>query len=232
MNGNSEILQVPFKGKDIIVLGVQNDRINTLYEKNPFNLKTPAEFAKTTFARVFQYACNNDPLIDKIVAVAKIVYPNDPVKQFQYVVGFETKGLTYVTDTDNFGENEYVAFPSITLYAQSGDCEDRATFLGALMKKVGFDVTLVILKGKNGGGHAIVGVNLSPELEALTDSGSVYYEFNGKKYYCFEGTNFIPINQIKPYFTAEGYTPLAIIPSTPQQQPLVANIRAMLKVKP
>ncbi|HQB83352.1 MAG TPA: hypothetical protein PLR50_07650, partial [Candidatus Rifleibacterium sp.] len=175
--------------------------------------------------------CNNDTAADAIVSAAKQAYPNNIANQFYYCIGFETKGLKYETDDLNFGAAEYVCLPAITLYNKSGDCEDRAILLGALMHKAGFDTSLILLNGNGGEGHAIVGVALPSEVEAQMTSGSVYYTYNGKRYYCLEATNFISMNEIKPWFDQHGYSLMAIIPANANLPVSVSSIRETLRAR-
>jgi hypothetical protein len=179
---------------------------------------------------VFRHACNNDPVIDNIINAAKQAYPNNVANQFNYCIGFETTGLSYKTDSFNFGTGEYVCLPAITLYNQSGDCEDRAILLGAMMHKAGFDVSLILLYG-TGEGHAIVGVVLPAEMEAQTTTGSVHYTYGGKKYYCLEATSFIQINELRPILDKNAYTQVAIIPANTNLPVAVGSIKETLRTK-
>ncbi len=223
---NQESLSLKLNGRLIPNLQANNDRINNYYSSS----LSVADIADTTYARVFRHACNYDPTIDQIYEVSKIVYPNDFANQINYCIGFVTKGVTYKEDIISFSENEYVCTPSMTLYKQSGDCEDQAILLAALMKKVGFEVALILFYGTSGG-HAIVGLNLPPELEAQTNSGAVYFDYYGKRYYCLEATGYCGINDYRPYYIANGYSLAAVIPSDPTLPVLKGSVKALLREK-
>ena len=231
LTSNAESAIINFSGSGISLAKADNDRLNHLYTANPFVLSTPEGFAGTAYARIFRHACNNDTAADAIVSAATQAYPNNIANQFYYCIGFETKGLKYETDDLNFGAAEYVCLPAITLYNKSGDCEDRAILLGALMHKAGFDTSLILLHGNGGQGHAIVGVVLPSAVEAQMTSGSVYYTYNGKRYYCLEATNFISMNEIKPWFDQHGYSLMAIIPANVNLPVSVSSIKETLRAR-
>jgi hypothetical protein len=210
ITGNTEYLTVNFNGKAMTARKCDNDRLNVLYIDS-YRATNETDLSQSAFAKVFQHACQNDEVADMIIGAAQQAYPNDPINQLNYAIGFETKGLGYQTDDQTFGEGEYVSVPTVTLYNQIGDCEDRAILLGAILHKLGFDVSLILFQGPNGG-HALVGLSLPNELQGLVTSGAVGFPHQGKTYYCLEATNYAGINEYRPHFESERYSLWAIIP--------------------
>lgn len=72
--------------------------------------------------------------------------------------------------------------PSEFLTQKTGDCDTKALFAYSILKKLGFDVA-VLMGEVNGGYHAMLGVNvLNPPVKTR------YVKFNGKNYYPWEVT--------------------------------------------
>jgi hypothetical protein len=76
--------------------------------------------------------------------------------------------------------------PSEFISTMKGDCDTRTLLLFTLMKKMGYDVSIV-----NGPGHSMLGCNLLPE-----NPSSVFIENNTSRYYFWETTFFYNQNGI------------------------------------
>ena len=84
----------------------------------------------------------------------------------------------------------YTKYPVETLVEGSGDCDNLATLLAAILRAGGLDV-VVLLVIADGSGHAMVGVALPRAPKHITYFGKkyyTYYTYNGKKYYLCEAT--------------------------------------------
>jgi RNA polymerase subunit RPABC4/transcription elongation factor Spt4 len=84
--------------------------------------------------------------------------------------------ITYSSDSDTYGQDEYWAFPVETLYMETGDCEDKSFLYASIVEAMGVDAVLLLYDD-----HVAVGV-------ADNDVVGWYYEYNGVKYYYAETT--------------------------------------------
>ncbi len=70
------------------------------------------------------------------------------------VLAFTQQCIKYAADVDQSGAAvEYPKYPLESLMEEKGDCEDHAILMAALLKRMGFDVAILICPG-----HAAVGV--------------------------------------------------------------------------
>lgn len=63
----------------------------------------------------------------------------------EFVLAFVQYSFDYVSDMNNYGMDEYFAYPAETLMNGSGDCEDTSILCSALWKACGYKVALVVL---------------------------------------------------------------------------------------
>lgn len=114
-----------------------------------------------------------------------------------YLLTFVQEAITYASDKDLYGINEYWAFSTETIMRGYGDCEDTAFLCAALFKAAGFDTAMVLLPG-----HAMTGVylpNHTLEYPNEFDTKDVYgrtitqylitEEINDKMFYACETTH-------------------------------------------
>ena len=64
--------------------------------------------------------------------------------------------IEYVSDAEQYGQEEYVASPDETLRTRKGDCEDHVLLVGSFCEAIGLEVRTVLMpEVKAGeGGHA------------------------------------------------------------------------------
>lgn len=100
----------------------------------------------------------------------------------QSIIKF-VRSVTYVTDVQSEGYDEYPRYPIETLVEHEGDCEDSAILLASIMQASGLSPVLLITNPSVTPGHAAVGVagKRSPEL--------MYYRYEGKNYTYVEATD-------------------------------------------
>ncbi len=94
--------------------------------------------------------------------------------------------ITYETDMEVHGVNEYWNFPLETLYLGKGDCEDTVLLSMILLHHMGFDTAMLVYFPEVGEGHAALGLVMDEV------SGSEYW-YNGVKYLYVETTNTLGI---------------------------------------
>jgi hypothetical protein len=90
--------------------------------------------------------------------------------------------LKYLPDSI-LGLEDYEKYPVETLMDDGGDCEDKAILCAALLKKMGYDVSMIFIETDDKSrSHIALGVNMQEVHE-----GS-YFPRNGKQYYYVETT--------------------------------------------
>lgn len=87
------------------------------------------------------------------------------------------QSLTYRTDSESTGLEEYPRYPLETLAAGGGDCEDTAILAAALLSEMGYDPALIEFPG-----HISLGVRCDGA------SGRTSYESGGNQYCYLETT--------------------------------------------
>lgn len=89
------------------------------------------------------------------------------------------QSMQYTQDEPTTGYNEYPKYPFETLVDRGGDCEDTCILLGAVLKAMGYDVVLLLLRDAN---HMALGVAGEDAVQ-----GS-YYIHEGTKFYYVDTT--------------------------------------------
>ncbi len=117
-------------------------------------------------------------------------------EQLCYTVSFVQQTIQYVQDLSETGEIiEYPKYPVETLMEQTGDCEDQVILAAALLKRMGYEVALLILPT-----HVALGISGFSNLKGahVTDPAS------GICYYYTETTahSWLP-GEVPPKFQAE-----------------------------
>lgn len=98
-------------------------------------------------------------------------------EQVAFVIDY-VQNLPYVPDDVSKGYDDYTKFVTETIAEGSGDCEDTAILMAALLQSepFGYDSVLILLPG-----HMATGVY-------GTDLSGTYYTYQGRDYYYLETT--------------------------------------------
>jgi len=130
------------------------------YIADPFD----REYIQELIDRIEEFCSENGIPRDEIADVA-----------LRFVQHFE-----YAKDEVTQGVLEYPKFPMETLLHEGGDCEDSSIILGAILRELGYDVTILLLPNKH---HMMLGVSLD------SDVGGAHVEHEGTAYTLVETTN-------------------------------------------
>lgn len=96
-------------------------------------------------------------------------------------VQFVQTVFEYETDPDGRNAVEFPKYPLETIFDGTGDCEDTAILLAALLNDLGFDTGLLYVPDP---GHLAVAVRVPDDY---TDGA--YYDFNNRRYVYIESTS-------------------------------------------
>jgi len=128
-------------------------------------------------SRVFgTYVCDpiQRPFLDSLLkSIDDTVGGTEPGsdEEFDAVVRF-VQSLKYSRDTDDTGHLEYPKYPVETLVHRQGDCEDGTILMGALLRRLGYDVVVVSLPDH---AHMVLGVALDDAPgDSITHEGAEY----------------------------------------------------------
>jgi len=129
--------------------------------------------------RLVDWALSEAPEVDSLARKIHDVCFAEGYSVLATVTSFAAacQNISYVTDLESTGRDEYWRYPIETLADQVGDCEDFAVLLCALLRRAGFRSLLVLMPG-----HAAVAI------EAPTDVIGSYLEFEDVRYYFCETT--------------------------------------------
>lgn len=97
----------------------------------------------------------------------------------EFAIAF-VQSLPYTFDDVTTPFDDYPRFPSETIYADGGDCEDTSILMAAILKKMGYDVVLLQLPR-----HVAVGVYCDPSDFSYQVTS---YPSNGRDYCYLETT--------------------------------------------
>jgi len=100
-------------------------------------------------------------------------------ERVDFTIAF-VQGLPYTFDNVTTPYDDYPRFPSETIYADGGDCEDTSILMAAILKKMGYDVVLLGLPH-----HVATGVFCNP---SDFDHPVTSYPYNGRDYCYLETT--------------------------------------------
>ena len=120
-------------------------------------------------------------VVDDLDKLAK----RDSLTEFEkveFVIAF-VQAMPYTPDDVSTGFDEYERFPYETLYDDGGDCEDTSILLGAILKKMGYGVILVLPKG-----HAALAVKCTPSDFTQNGYSVSYYNYQSYQYCYLETT--------------------------------------------
>ena len=100
-------------------------------------------------------------------------------ERMNYVLAF-TQYITYESDTESEGIEEYWKFPLETLYEQNGDCEDTSILFCAIASAMGYKSAMLLFYG-----HMAAGVELADgSISYNTKASDPFPEDNVNYYYC------------------------------------------------
>lgn len=116
-------------------------------------------------------------VVDQLRQIAEMLQYDDAAVARE-MAGFVQGCITYRTDLESTGEEEYYRYPLETLYEGQGDCEDTSILMAALLKEWGYEVAFIHLPG-----HIAVGIRTADDYQ----DGS-YYEMDGHRYMYIEST--------------------------------------------
>ncbi len=121
--------------------------------------------------RLYTFVTPDDPavraLAERIESITQ--YSGDRTRA-EVALAVVHENVTYATDQEMHGRNDYWQYPAETLISGEGDCEDQALLLASVLEAMGIDTVLVMELG-----HAIVGV-----YTGVTDGSTV--EYHGRQY--------------------------------------------------
>ena len=100
-------------------------------------------------------------------------------EQVEFAIAF-VQSLPYTYDNVSTPYDNYPRFPSETIYADGGDCEDTAILMAAILKKMGYGVSLLRMPH-----HVATGVECDPSDFNYTVAS---YAYGGRDYCYLETT--------------------------------------------
>ena len=103
-------------------------------------------------------------------------------QRMNYVLAF-TQYITYVSDTESEGADEYWKFPLETLFEQNGDCEDTSILFCAIASAMGYKSAMLLFYG-----HMAAGVALTDDSISNNTNASDPFPEDGVDYYYCETT--------------------------------------------
>ena len=128
----------------------------------------------------------DDPYSNNSVSIVKEQLSNisdqegfSKYEQVEFAIAF-VQSLPYTFDNVSTPYDEYPRFPSETIQADGGDCEDTSILMAAILKKMGYDVVLLELPR-----HVATGVSCNPSDFNYTITS---YPYNGQNYCYLETT--------------------------------------------
>lgn len=91
-----------------------------------------------------------DDYVKKVADDLKAMYNADfpissPMGWEGFVASFVQGAFTYQLDKDQYGKDEYWAYPLQTLYSKKGDCEDTSILMAALLDAGGADAGIFLV---------------------------------------------------------------------------------------
>ncbi|MCD6572147.1 MAG: transglutaminase domain-containing protein [Thermoplasmata archaeon] len=119
----------------------------------------------------------DDEFLELIDAkLGEIYSATDDVDQIDFIASF-VQSLPYANDNVTTPSDEYPRYPVETLFEKEGDCEDTSILTAALLKELGYDVSLIKFSD-----HMSVGVHLN----TVYGNKDFYIDSNGRKYLYLE----------------------------------------------
>jgi hypothetical protein len=100
-------------------------------------------------------------------------------EQAEFSIAF-VQNLPYTYDNVTTPYDDYPRYPSETIYADGGDCEDTSILMAAILERMGYDVVLLRLPG-----HVAAGVSCNP---SDFSPPAAAYLYDGREYCYLETT--------------------------------------------
>jgi len=154
----------------------------------------------------------NDPRSNSSVSLVTALLENisrseglSKYEQVEFAIAF-VQSLPYTFDNVSTPYDNYPRFPSETIYADGGDCEDTAILMAAILKKMGYGVSLLRLPH-----HVATGVECDP---SVFDYNATYYAYDGRDYCYLEttGENY-KIGELPKDFPADSEVKVIPVPN-------------------
>lgn len=98
------------------------------------------------------------------------------------------------------GFAEYCRYPSETLFDKRGDCECHAAITAALLAACGITSCLITGQVNDGGYHAAIGVEITPEISGFLKSNNFFYHPSGICFMYVETTSPAIIGEVPDGF--------------------------------
>lgn len=120
----------------------------------------------------------HDDVVGTIASEIAALVGRDERDAAECVIRFG-QSIPYERDVVTTGQPEYPQFPVETLYHRQGDCEDLSILVGALLRELGLDVAILVVRDRS---HMCLGV-------AAPWASGAYVEHEGTEYYVLECTD-------------------------------------------
>jgi predicted transglutaminase-like cysteine proteinase len=125
-----------------------------------------------------------------------------------FITAFVQVCFGYVTDSIQYGSEEYWAYPIQTLVNGKGDCEDTSILETALLMAAGYSACIFLLPS-----HAMSGVKSIGEAQVGSNTDNFKYQIVKQEFYTIETTtdSFTPVgacsvDRCNCYFHAYSYS--------------------------
>ncbi len=134
------------------------------------------------YGEMDRYVLQNDPLIDRIaVSLQELTAGMSDIERVNCILKM-VQSISYETDEDSKGVEDYWKLPAETLWEGNGDCEDHAFLFASIMEAMGYETVLHYIYCYNGNdivaAHVAAGVNVSGGSGSHVTIDEVNY------YYC------------------------------------------------
>lgn len=121
--------------------------------------------------RLYTFVTPEDPAVEALAQrIESITQFGGDRMRAEVALSVVHENVSYATDQEMHGINDYWQYPAETLISGEGDCEDQALLLASILEAMGIDTVLVLEPG-----HATVGV-----YTGSTDGNTV--EYHGRQY--------------------------------------------------
>lgn len=121
--------------------------------------------------RFYTFVTPEDPAVEALAQrIESITQFGGDRMRAEVALSVVHENVSYATDQEMHGMNDYWQYPAETLISGEGDCEDQALLLASILEAMGMDTVLVIEPG-----HVSVGVSIGN-----TDGNTV--EYHGRQY--------------------------------------------------
>ena len=96
------------------------------------------------------------PLVD----IVEITMEEEGLDSYVSVMSWLKTDISYKRDIDQWHVPDYWQSPEETLYLKTGDCEDYCILAKSMLKKLGYEYSVIrVLNKENGNAHALLSSN-------------------------------------------------------------------------